>query len=82
MFNITFSLALVYTSTWLVVNVAPEAGGAGVAEVTAYLNGCFLPKVSCLLLGAWGQGSAGGRRGREAGHGDASVCGWQTLVPT
>ena len=28
MFNITFSLALVYASTWLVVNVAPEVGGA------------------------------------------------------
>lgn len=28
-----------------VVNVAPEAGGAGVAEVMAYLNGCFMPKV-------------------------------------
>ncbi|KAL4443355.1 hypothetical protein ABPG75_011092 [Micractinium tetrahymenae] len=45
MFNITFSLALVYASTWLVVNVAPEAGGAGVAEVMAYLNGCFIPKI-------------------------------------
>lgn len=45
LFNITFSLALVYASTWLVVNVAPEAGGAGVAEVMAYLNGCFMPKV-------------------------------------
>ncbi|KAI7836469.1 hypothetical protein COHA_009686 [Chlorella ohadii] len=44
-FNITFSLALVYASTWLVVNIAPEAGGAGVAEVTAYLNGCFMPKI-------------------------------------
>lgn len=45
LFNISFSLALVYTSTWLVVNVAPEAAGAGVAEVTAYLNGCFVPKI-------------------------------------
>lgn len=93
MFNITFSLALVYVSTWLVVNVAPEvgahccaaaglccggggegcggcssqtfskmlpclaaqpqAGGAGVAEVMAYLNGCFIPKVGacCRFLG-------------------------------
>ena len=32
-----------------VVNVAPEAGGAGVAEVTAYLNGCFMPKVGAAL---------------------------------
>lgn len=44
-----------------VVNVAPEAGGAGVAEVTAYLNGCFMPKVGarstavhmCQVLGAF-----------------------------
>ena len=45
LFNIAFSLGLVYCSTWLVVHVAPEAGGAGVAEVMAYLNGCFMPKV-------------------------------------
>lgn len=45
MFNISFSLALVYASTWLVINVAPEAAGAGVAEITAYLNGCFMPKI-------------------------------------
>lgn len=53
MFNITFSLALVYASTWLVVNVAPEAAGAGVSEIMAYLNGCFIPKArsqSLLLL--------------------------------
>jgi len=105
-FNITFSLALVYASTWLVrwrcrladcagsagcvvaaihrkqgsllvaaqgqqwqgrrllrltqslpltrclqvVNIAPEAGGAGVAEVTAYLNGCFMPKACDAVL--------------------------------
>lgn len=30
--------------------MAPEAGGAGVAEVTAYLNGCFMPKVCPLCL--------------------------------
>lgn len=46
LFNVIYSTALVYLSTWVVVNVAPEAGGAGVAEVTAYLNGCNLPKVS------------------------------------
>lgn len=44
-FNVSFSLALVYASTWLVVNIAPEAGGAGVAEVMSYLNGCRMPKV-------------------------------------
>lgn len=45
LFNVSFSLGLVYASTWLVVNVAPEAAGGGVAEVTAYLNGCFIPAI-------------------------------------
>jgi len=45
LFNVSYSLILVYASTWLVVNRAPEAAGAGVAEVTAYLNGCFIPKI-------------------------------------
>lgn len=44
-FNVSYSLALVYASTWLVVNIAPAAAGAGVAEVMAYLNGCHMPKV-------------------------------------
>ncbi|KAL4529321.1 hypothetical protein Ndes2526A_g04115 [Nannochloris sp. 'desiccata'] len=44
-FNVSYSLALVYASTWLVVNIAPEAAGAGVAEVMSYLNGCHMPKV-------------------------------------
>lgn len=30
----------------MVVNWAPQAAGAGVAEVMAYLNGCMLPHVS------------------------------------
>jgi hypothetical protein len=46
-FNLSYSLGLVYCSTWLIVNVAPEAAGAGVAEVSAYLNGCAMPKVRC-----------------------------------
>ena len=50
-FNVCFSLGLVYCSTWLVVNVAPEAGGAGVSEVMAYLNGVFIPKVG--MAWAW-----------------------------
>jgi hypothetical protein len=58
MFNITFSLALVYASTWLVVNLAPEAAGAGVSEIMAYLNGCFMPKASRRLGGS----RAAGRR--------------------
>ena len=49
MFNVLYSSALVYLSTWTVVNIAPQAGGAGVAEVTAYLNGCNLPKVRALV---------------------------------
>lgn len=44
-FNVVYSTALVYLSTWAVVTIAPQAAGAGVAEVTAYLNGCNLPKV-------------------------------------
>ena len=55
LFNISFSLGLVYCSTWLVVHVAPEAGGAGVAEVMAYLNGCFMPKASGGCAGGGGQ---------------------------
>ena len=45
LFNVVYSLALVFISTWSVVTIAPQAGGAGVAEVMAYLNGCQLPKV-------------------------------------
>lgn len=45
LFNMVFSLLLVGVATWTVVEVAPQAAGAGVAEVTAYLNGCLLPKV-------------------------------------
>lgn len=44
-FNLSYSLGLVFCSTWLVVNIAPEAAGAGVAEVSAYLNGCSIPKI-------------------------------------
>ena len=46
LFNMAYSLILVFISTWTVVMYAPEAAGAGVAEVMAYLNGCMLPKVS------------------------------------
>lgn len=45
LFNLAYSVALVFASTWAVVAVAPEAAGAGVAEVMAYLNGCNLPRV-------------------------------------
>lgn len=45
LFNMVYSLALVFGSTWMVVNWAPQAAGAGVAEVMAYLNGCMLPHV-------------------------------------
>ncbi|KAK9804251.1 hypothetical protein WJX72_003440 [[Myrmecia] bisecta] len=45
LFNMVYSLALVFASTWAVVMWAPQAAGAGVAEVMAYLNGCSLPKV-------------------------------------
>ncbi len=47
MFNMAYSCALVLLSTWCVVTKAPQAGGAGVAEVMAYLNGCQIPKVLC-----------------------------------
>ena len=45
LFNMTYSLLLVFISSWTVVTLAPQASGAGVAEVMAYLNGCLIPKV-------------------------------------
>ena len=48
LFNMVYSLALVFGSTWMVVNWAPQAAGAGVAEVMAYLNGCMLPHVGSM----------------------------------
>lgn len=48
LFNMVYSLSLVFGSTWMVVNWAPQAAGAGVAEVMAYLNGCMLPHVRAL----------------------------------
>ncbi|CAL8466168.1 g5704 [Coccomyxa elongata] len=45
LFNMAYSIALVFGSSWMVVNWAPQAAGAGVAEVMAYLNGCMLPHV-------------------------------------
>lgn len=50
LFNLIYSMALVFVSTWCVVFKAPQAAGAGVAEVMAFLNGCQLPRVSSLLL--------------------------------
>ena len=52
LFNMVFSIGLVFLATWTVVKLAPEAAGGGVAEVMAYLNGCQLPKVhvvSCFV---------------------------------
>jgi hypothetical protein len=68
MFNITYSLGLVYVSTWLVVNIAPEAAGAGVAEITAYLNGCFIPKVPAVGLGVGGCAGAAAAAGACGAH--------------
>ncbi len=45
----TYSIGLVFLATWTVVKLAPEAAGAGVAEVMAYLNGCQLSKASTSL---------------------------------
>ena len=45
LFALVYSVALVFASTWMVVEWAPQAAGAGVAEVMAYLNGCMLPHV-------------------------------------
>lgn len=50
MFNMAYSIALVFGSSWMVVNWAPQAAGAGVAEVMAYLNGCMLPHVRTWAL--------------------------------
>lgn len=43
--NVSFSLALVYASAWLVVNIAPDAAGSGVPHLIAYLNGCDVPRL-------------------------------------
>ena len=40
------SIALAAAAAWPVYALAPQAAGAGVAEVMAYLNGCVVPKVS------------------------------------
>ena len=45
-FNMLVSCGLAAAAAWPVVNIAPAAAGAGVAEVMAYLNGCSMPKVS------------------------------------
>jgi chloride channel 7 len=42
--NVSFSLALVYASTWIVVNIAPDAAGSGVPQLIAYLNGYVLSR--------------------------------------
>ncbi len=48
-FNMVVSCGLAAAAAWPVVNIAPAAAGAGVAEVMAYLNGCSMPKVGLLL---------------------------------
>lgn len=45
LFNMSYSITLVFLAAWTVVKIAPQASGAGVAEVMAYLNGCLIPKV-------------------------------------
>eukprot|EP00873_Tetraselmis_striata_P043550 jgi/Tetstr1/463814/TSEL_008628.t1 len=45
MFSVTVSCFLVFFSTALVVYVAPAAGGSGVPECMAFLNGIAIPKV-------------------------------------
>ncbi|KAK9806419.1 hypothetical protein WJX73_004486 [Symbiochloris irregularis] len=45
LFDMAYSVTLVFVSSWTVVTLAPQASGAGVAEVMAYLNGCLIPKV-------------------------------------
>ena len=44
--NAAFSTFLVLGASWTVVEWAPEAAGAGVDKVMAFLNGCHMPKVS------------------------------------
>ena len=61
LFNMVYSLALVFGSTWMVVNWAPQAAGAGVAEVMAYLNGCMLPHVSSYVFSSGPDSSSSGR---------------------
>uniref|UniRef100_A0A061RFD9 Chloride channel protein n=3 Tax=Tetraselmis sp. GSL018 TaxID=582737 RepID=A0A061RFD9_9CHLO len=44
-FSVTVSCILVFFATALVVYVAPAAGGSGVPECMAYLNGVAVPKI-------------------------------------
>lgn len=44
--GVLWSAALAAAAAWPVYAIAPQAAGAGVAEVMAYLNGCVVPKVS------------------------------------
>jgi len=43
--GVLWSGALAAVAAWPVYAIAPQAAGAGVAEVMAYLNGCVVPKV-------------------------------------
>lgn len=44
-FNLSISLLLVFVAAASVVYWSPEAGGSGVPEVMAFLNGINIPKV-------------------------------------
>ena len=45
LFNTVYSSALAFAAAYPVAHIAPEAGGSGVPEVMAYLNGCNIPRV-------------------------------------
>ena len=52
LFAVTFSTVLVLGASSAVVLFAPEAAGAGVDKVMAFLNGCHLPRVRTLSSSA------------------------------
>jgi MFS family permease len=53
--GVLWSAALAAAAAWPVYAIAPQAAGAGVAEVMAYLNGCVVPKVRKMKEGARNQ---------------------------
>ena len=50
LFNTVYSSALAFAAAYPVAFWSPEAGGSGVPEVMAYLNGCNVPKVFSLKV--------------------------------
>ena len=70
LFNVSFSLGLVYASTWLVVNIAPEAAGGGVAGAPA----SRAPAQGACLWHSKQPGAQHARMCQQPWAGMASIC--------